>query len=274
MTEATEAAATTEHFQTAEGREKALLDLANTFHSYLLTEPGTVLTSQLRLCICHCAEDAFRCQECDNGDCTECNDSVFHDIVASSSDRRMLIDMIHTMIRHPDRLDKRWYEATMEALRSTTCILHHNAVDDEDSEFNRELAFYAAFCEISYLTVMTHVVQMVHFLLQQDQPKLPTLEELENASPPPSLKLRFSSFLTNVRRDEGVLWIPYFVASDVDAASAEFQRIPHHQKFLELITTPLPPSTAVPFAPGDFVMFFQTFASLLYVDFKEVSMDS
>jgi len=291
--------------QTAEGRRQAIESTAALFRDHLLTSPGTVLPSAVRLGIAKCAAAALTCDGCDDlaRDACLAKSVSFADVCAdidhtcavcdlfptdlcdlSSDAAAALTSSVHAIVRHQGRLNETWYQDTIDAFQRTGVVGKGFREGDDDGggkDDPERTAVCAAFCEVAFLSACASGVQVmrmivdVAFRTDPDAPKpalLPTWKELSEASLPEPLGPHFPSFLRRgVRRDADVAFAPYFLSADVDVKHPEFLRLPVDvQNLLSgLPDTKGPLLPASCFAPTDFLL-FERLAPLMYIPLSDV----
>lgn len=285
---------------TPERRIQHLQQLAAGFSTYLKTTPGTILTPELRLGVAICARDALL--KCKSGCHRELKQEVClrpgtsfyaycrdmqHEppfpTPPKSSHRKSAIDycllnIVHAVICHQNRLDEIWYKDALAALKSCGILDEYaNQLKCVDVEDEMHLASHAAFCEIVLLAAVSHglhstFLSLGSLLVHDDMivpSSLPSWEEMEGA-PEPS-NIQFSSLLHRVR-SKGPFdsHAPCFYRSDLNKHSPEYAKV--EKEVWEKIPNRPTPDICTSFSPRDNVMFMQ-FLGAMYLTPLEILLD-
>lgn len=253
--------------------------MAADFSAYLKTVPGTILSPNLRLGVTICARDALKCSSCHRAlqdvVCLRPGSS-FHAYcsemghgpefpVAPESDRNKkieacLVNIVHAVVCHQNRLDEIWYNDAIVDLRESGILdvyaKEFNCTDDVD-EMN--LASSAVFIEIVILAAASHGIYST-FLglgtlggLDGNIPPLPSWDEMRGA-PGPS-NIRFSLLLNRVRQYDSIANAPYFHSWDADKLCPEYAKV--EKDIWKQLASPQMPNICGNFSPRDNVMFYQ-----------------
>ena len=279
--------------QTVQGRLKDIRQLAADFNTHLTTQPGSVLSPNVRLGIALCARDAHsQCKAC-HADAVERRSSMVcpmpnvrnYGIMGdmrhepgfptaptekgtgiSSAIATCLITIIHTLICHQDKIDVLLYNDAIADLQSCGILNDYaSAVCDFDEI---DLAARVAYCEIILVASLSHGLNVTFQSLGLEVPPLPTWDDIDRAPSPMNLRytklLRNGAFTTN----PSFAYAPYLPLSDLNKESLEYKQIPSD------VWTALP-KAPVPFrcanlAVLDFAFFFQSYVPTLYLSLKEM----
>jgi len=240
---------------TADQRAKILEELAAKFNRHLLATPGAVLTPQLRWAVAASARDALlRCCDADHkGGCAslpqhtcirpgteyqviadlqhcdfplptmKSNKNGGQEIVGGDSEAavdeevaKVLTNLVHTVINHQNRADKNWYEQTMTALDAAGIVPENYA-----GESRRALSA-SLYSEIIVIAAMSHSIHVDFLTMGRDVPPLPSLEEMLNESPAPSM-LDMTTLLKkgrSIRYDEAQGFAPFILYGDLNLSAA------------------------------------------------------
>ncbi|KAL7502513.1 hypothetical protein ACHAWX_000504 [Stephanocyclus meneghinianus] len=258
---------------TPEVRIQGLQQMAADFSAYLKTVPGTILSPNLRLGVTICARDALKCSSCHRAlkdvVCLRPGSS-FHAYcsemghgpefpVAPESDRNKkieacLVNIVHAVVCHQNRLDEIWYNDAIVDLRESGILdvyaKEFNCTDDVD-EMN--LASSAVFIEIVILAAASHGIYST-FLglgklggLDGNIPPLPSWDEMRGA-PGPS-NIRFSLLLNRVRQYDSIANAPYFHSWDADKLCPEYAKV--EKDIWKQLASPQMPNICGNFSPRD-----------------------
>lgn len=276
---------------TPESRLRDLQHAAANFSTHLKTSPGTILPPHVRLGVAICARDALlgcKCCVFATGVCLRPGSSFYdfllqqkehepfptngnRDDEQSMSDntKACLVNIIHTVICHQNKINGMWYKDALSALQSCGILADHvkksNCADNGDTTNELELASQAVFIEIILLTVTSHGIHSTFLALEVDIPALPTWEEMKEAPEP--MNICYSSLLHRVRRDESKAFAPYFLAKDIRKNSPEYSKV-EKEVWKELVS--VGPYICGAFAPNDIVMLQARFMSSFYLTLGEM----
>lgn len=270
---------------TPERRIKDLQQLTVDFSAYLKTTPGTILSPSIRLGIAICARDALlKCKGCHDAleqelclrpgssfyaFCEDMEHEPAFPIPPTASLKRdtkvetCLVNIVHSVICHQNRLDEIWYKDALAAIQSCGILDDYaNELNCKGDEHEMELASYAVFSEIVTLAAVSHglhsTLLILGDMLDGDVPVLPSWDEMKGA-PGPSY-IRFSSLLHRIRKGPFDSHLPCFYRSDINKQSPEYAKI-ETEVWREISNLPIP-GICANFSPRDNVMFFKVHCSM------------
>jgi hypothetical protein len=276
------------------------------YQTSLATEGGSVLSARVRLAIAHAARQALlsssssSCEE-------ECHSKLllsgrdaclragttnnihqllsgqerYHSVapelaqaLTNDNDALIVTGLIHAILNHQSRLDKTWYEATMQDLDQTTIIPPAITGDA------RQFFLQTLFCELVLVTTMAHSMHCLYLAIGQDPPALPELRPQEEGGRQQAEEpywFDWTRALTSSNAAaasaglyyDGKAWAPYLPRFAVDTRSLEFAKIPGMAQdslatFFRWRGLAPVPYVAMTYAVADFIWFMHWF-ELAYV---------
>jgi hypothetical protein len=274
------------------------------YQTSLATEGGSVLSARVRLAIAYAARQALllsssSCEEeCHSkrlvsgrDACLRAGTTNIHQLLSgqehyhvapelaqaltNDNDALVVTGLIQAILNHQSRLDKAWYEATMQDLDQTTIIPPAITGDA------RKLFLQTLFCELVLVTTMAHSMNCLYLAIGQDPPALPELRHQEEGGRHQAEEpywFDWTRALTSKKTAaaasaglyyDGKAWAPYLPRFAVDTRSLEFIKIPGMAQD-NLVTffrwrglAPVP-YVAMTYAVADFIWFMHWF-ELAYV---------
>ncbi|KAL7533061.1 hypothetical protein ACHAXR_005011 [Thalassiosira sp. AJA248-18] len=286
-------------------RLRNLQQLATDFSIHLKTSPGTILSPNLRLGVAICARDALL--QCKTGCHRALAEEVclrpsssFYDYCremkhepafpvpkeeesastsANDNIKDCLVNIVHAIICHQNRLDTIWYEDAIAALRSCGVLTEYakemnSNENDEDDEKEKEMevASGVVFCEIVLIAAMSHGIHSIFLTLSNimedsTMPPLPSWEDMMETPGPTNI--RFTSLLHLIRRDDLVAHAIFFRKRDLNTNSPEYSKI--EKDVWKELDHKGPPFQCTKFSPCDNNMFGKVM-DVLYLTKKEMAL--
>jgi hypothetical protein len=220
------------------------------YQTSLATEGGSVLSARVRLAIAHAARQALlssseeecpsKLLSCRDTSCLRAGTNI-HQLLSgqrngvapelaqaltNDNDALVVTWLIHAIVNHQSRLDKAWYEATMQDLDQTSIIPPAITGDA------RQLFLQTLFCELVLVTTIAHSMHCLYLAIGQDPPALPEVgHQEEGGRQAEPYWFDWTKALTSKTAARGLYydgkaWAPYLPRFAVDVRSLEFAKIP------------------------------------------------
>ncbi|CAB9499776.1 expressed unknown protein [Seminavis robusta] len=261
----------------------ALEECAIKFKDHLIDTSGVALTAILRLAVAQCARDAVYCKECakelPRDACLRPGTKIYGKVAAihhsvprlegvSDQAEQVIVTIVHTMVNHQGRMDKDWYDDSLEAISKVGLV-----PESVQQQEKRHCLVISAFAEIMCIATMSHGINMAFLTMGRPVPRLPSQDEIlgGTAHGQGPLLLDWSTILKKApTQDLSVAFAYHFKQGDIDKKSKDYLRISEKaRRDMKVYGDPLHPSICLVFAAEDIWMLHHM-ESIYYIPEKDM----